>query len=147
MAFHFRLDRVLEYRRQKEDQAMQALAVARQRQETEKQRLANLNAELFQQQQALSARLADAEQRWLTVCFINALQEDRRVSRIRLELLDAETQRCQADLVERAREKKLLDTLKDRQAQRYAKEENLREQREHDETATIRRGRKADAIL
>ncbi|MCL1915455.1 MAG: flagellar export protein FliJ [Desulfovibrionaceae bacterium] len=147
MAFKFGLERVLDYRRQREDQAMQNLAVAVRKQEAEELRRERLKEELDAQEKAMASRLADAGQRWLTMSFIKALREDIFTATANLELLWEETRRLQAELLEKSKEKKLLDSLKERQAERHAREENLREQRENDETTTIRHGQKAHALL
>ncbi len=143
MAFNFKLEKVLDYRKQLEEQAMQALAGARQAQENEEIRLRNLQDELVRQQDALYQNISDANKRWLTASFIQALQEDIKQSHARLVMLKEEVSRCQADLVIKAQERKLLDKLKDKQAERYVEEEKLREQRENDETATLRYKKKA----
>ncbi|MCL1890103.1 MAG: flagellar export protein FliJ [Desulfovibrionaceae bacterium] len=147
MAFNFKLERVLDYRRQREEQAMQNLAAGLRRQEAEELRRERLKEELDAQEKAMGSRLADAGQRWLTMSFIKALREDIFTATANLEILREETRLLQAELLEKSKEKKLLDSLKNRQAERHAQEENIREQRENDETTTIRHGQKAHALL
>lgn len=143
MAFKFKLEKVLEYREQLEEQAMQALAEARQAEENEEARLCSMQDELMVQQDSLHRNITDANERWLTASFITALQDDIKKSRARLVALKEETSRCQSELIIKAQERKLLDKLKSKQAERYAEEEKLKEQRENDETATIRYQQKA----
>jgi flagellar FliJ protein len=148
MAFRFKLEKVLDYRRQLEDQAMQALAVARRRQESEEERLAGLEAELLRQRNNLRERIAEAQERWLAGEFIKGLQDDIKKVRAGLLLLKEEVSRRRADLELKARDRKLLDMLGDKQSLRYMREENLREQRENDETAILgRREEKALTLL
>lgn len=147
MAFKFKLEKVLEYRKQLEEQAMQVLAEARKEEEREAARLDSLQEELVRQQEALHRNITKANERWLTASFIAALQEDIKKSRSRLNRLKEETNRRQTELVVKAQERNLLDKLKSKQAERYAEEEKLKEQRENDETATIRYQQKAVQVL
>lgn len=143
MAFKFKLEKVLDYRKQLEEQAMQALAEVRQAEEREKERLADLRVELAAQRVNLHASIQDAAERWLVSSYINALQDDIRTTERVLEYLAEEVARRQAVLVTKAQERQLLDKLKDKQAERHAHEEKLKEQRNNDETATIRYSKKA----
>jgi flagellar FliJ protein len=147
MSFKFKLERVLAYRRQMEEQAMQLLAAAGMRREREEARLIRLEEELGHQNISLTACLAAGEERRLILSFINALLTDAAAARANLALLREEEARLRAELVEKAKERELLDKLKSRQAERHALEEKLMEQRENDETATIRHGRQALALL
>lgn len=143
MAFKFKLEKVLDYRRQLEEQAMQALAQARQAEDKEKERLAGLELELRAQRVSLNASLGDAAERWLVAGYITALQSDIRDARRVLEIIADEIVRRQADLLAKAQDRQLLDKLKDKQALRHARQEQLKEQRDNDETATIRYKKKA----
>lgn len=143
MAFKFKLEKVLDYRKQLEEQAMQALAEARQAEEKEKERLAGLRQDLAAQRVSLNVSIGDAAERWLVSSYISALTDDIRTAERVLEIIAEEIVRRQADLVQKAQERQLLDKLKDKQAQRHAQEEKLKEQRDNDETATIRYKKKA----
>jgi flagellar FliJ protein len=144
MAFKFRLEKVLDYRRQLEDQAVLALAAARAKRDAEKKRLENLRAELLKSitRMSSSASMNSAE-RWLTQSYIQALRQDMENSAQLLLKLEEETALCQNNLINRAQERELLDKLKSRQSGRFTEEEKLREQHENDETATIRYTRAA----
>ena len=143
MAFKFKLEKVLDYRKQLEEQAMQALAEARRAEEAEKERLASFRQELDAQRIALHACIQDAAERWLISSYINALQDDIRTTERVLEYLADEVRLRQANLVAKAQERQLLEKLKEKQAERHAHEEKLKEQRNNDETATIRYQKKA----
>lgn len=138
MAFKFKLEKVLDYRKQLEEQAMQAMAEARRAEEFEKERLARLELEFENQRVSLHAKVADAGERWLISSYMNALGGDIFGSKKRLAIIAEEIVRRQADLVAKAKDRQLLDKLKDKQALRHAHEEKLKEQRDNDETATIR---------
>ena len=143
MAFKFKLEKVLDYRKQLEEQAMQALAEARRAEEQEKTRLEGLRLELAAQRASLNASIHDAAERWLVSSYISALAEDIRTAERVLEILAEEIVLRQAALVQKAQDRQLLDKLKDKQALRHAHEEKLKEQRDNDETATIRYKKKA----
>ncbi|MDL2306767.1 flagellar export protein FliJ [Desulfovibrio sp. OttesenSCG-928-C06] len=139
MAFKFKLEKVLDYRKQLEEQAMQALAEARATRDAEAARLETLTLELMQQREEMqnSAAMSGSE-RWLTQNYIQALQYDVEYAQKNLASLEQVVAQRQNQLVEKAQERELLDKLKSRQAKRFADEEKLKEQRENDETATIR---------
>lgn len=143
MAFKFKLEKVLDYRKQLEEQAMQALAEVRRAEEAEKERLASLRLELEAQRISLHACIQDAAERWLISSYISALQDDTRTAVRVLEYLAEEVSRRQAVLVTKAQERQLLEKLKEKQAERHAYEEKLKEQRNNDETATVRYQKKA----
>lgn len=143
MAFKFKLEKVLDYRKQLEEQAMQSLAQARRAEEQEKESLARLKLELAAQRISLNASIHDAAERWLVASYISALTDDIKTSVRVLEIIAEEIILRQADLVQKAQDRQLLDKLKDKQALRHAQEEKLKEQRDNDETATIRYKKKA----
>lgn len=139
MSFKFRLQKVLDYRAQLEDQAKQALAGARLAREREEATLKALKAEYAEQRARMSASAAmTGAERWLAQSYMQALDFDIGASAARLARLWEEENECREKLVAAARERKLLEKLKAKQAIRYAEEEKLKEQRENDETATIR---------
>jgi flagellar FliJ protein len=139
MAFKFRLEKALDYRKQLEEQAMLALARARAARDAEKERLEDLKAELIRARAEMNAAAGmDGAERWLTRVYIHALQLDAESAGQRLRELDEEVAVCQNELTNRSQNREILDKLKSRQAKRFAEEEKFREQRENDETATIR---------
>jgi flagellar FliJ protein len=139
MGFKFRLEKVLEYRRQLEEQAMLVLAQARARRDAEKVRLENLKSELGLSNAKLSGGAGmNGAERWLLQNYIQALRLDIESSARLLQGLEEEVALCQNALINKAQERELLDKLKSRQSKRFTEEEKLREQHENDETATIR---------
>jgi flagellar FliJ protein len=139
MTFKFRLDKVLDYRKQLEEQAMLVLARARTARDAEKERLENLRAELTRARIAMNGSAAmDGAERWLARTYSQALRLDAESSAQLLRKLDEEVAVCQNELTNKSQERSLLDKLKARQARRFAEEENFREQHENDETSTIR---------
>lgn len=137
--FKFPLEQVLAYRRQLEEQAMQALAKATALRDETKKRIMNLNEELDEQRRRLALSVSlPAEERWLVTAYEKALVTDLETAEKLLLEQEEAVDACRAALVQKAQERELLDKLKEKQAQRHAEEERLKEQREFDETATLR---------
>ena len=137
--FRFSLDQVLRYREQLKEQAQVEFARLQSALFTEQQRAEQLEVMLDDSQSRYHA-LPPAEQgeRWLLEHFIKGLREDITVTLQRIRSLTAETENARQLLATRAKEHKILEKLKDRQAERHAHEERLKEQRTYDETASIR---------
>jgi len=139
MAFHFKLQKVLDYRGQLEDQAKVALARVQQLYIEEERRRDLLKALLTEQEHRLySDALLPAGERWLLEHFIRGLREDLQSANMRLRTLAQMVTEARKALCERARDKKVLDKLKAKQRERYEIEERSKEQRSYDETATLR---------
>ena len=139
MAFRFKLQKVLEYREQLEDQAKVALARVQQMYIEEERRSEALKNLLTEQETRLySNALLPAGERWLLEHFIRGLREDLQSSQMRLRTLARMVAEAQKTLRERARDKKALEKLKARQRERHELEERSKEQRSYDETATLR---------
>ena len=113
--FRFSLEQVLNYRIQLEQQAKVELARVEQERLREQQRADTLRAMLDEQERAdLSVT----------------------VQRVRNWTMAAEAART--ELISRSKDKKTLEKLKATQAENHAREEQLREQHEYDETASLR---------
>jgi flagellar FliJ protein len=139
MAFRFKLQKVLEYREQLEDQAKVALARVQQLHIEEERRNEALKALLTEQETALySNALLPAGERWLLERFILGVRDDLQSSYMRLRTLAQMVAEARITLRERAKDKKVLEKLKTRQRDRHEREERIKEQRSYDETATLR---------
>lgn len=139
MAFHFRLEQVLRFRKQLEELAMQSYAAAVAQRDAVTERIeavhiakAELRTELIR-----FAEMSDGE-RWVAQSSYAALKAELEVLHIQRDEMEIEVDRCRQILIKKAQERELLDTLKEKQAIRYAYEERLKEQRTNDETATLR---------
>ena len=137
--FRFRLEQVRLYRKQLEEQAMQALAEAVSLRDS-----LVAGREAIQREQAVQReRLARAEtltaaERWLIQSYSNALKEDLISVENRLDLAEEEVDRCRTELIQKSQDRELLDTLKEKQTARHRELERQKEQRDFDETATLR---------
>lgn len=136
--FVFRLEKVLEYRRQLEDQARMALAQAQAQHDVQKQILLDLSTRLTAHMERGFGKRATQADIWLWSQYREALGKDLAAAKAELEQLASILQTRRQEAVLRSREKKLLEKLKDRQAKKYHEQENQREQKEYDEMATIR---------
>jgi len=137
--FRFRLEQVRLYRKRLEEQAMQALALAVAHRDALKERIAALHEALAEQNTRLSrAEALDAAERWLAQNYASGLKKDIQSAVIALEEAENTVDRCRIDLIKKAKERELLDTLKEKQAAKHLQLERQQEQRDYDETATLR---------
>ena len=136
--FAFRLEKVLEYRRQLEDQARMALSQAQTRHTAQEQFCADLEALLAAHVDKGFGDRATQAEIWLWMRYREALSLDIAAAREELQRLALILQNCRQEAVLRSREKKLLEKLKDRQAKKHHVAETLAEQKEFDEMSTIR---------
>ena len=136
--FSFKLQKVLDYRALLEEKARMVLAQAQARLD-EQQRVHN---ELEQAWLAHHSRereaSRDVNELWLWRRYKDGLEIDIATSRDKLAKLESKLQQCRTEAVERSKEKRLLEKLKETQAKRHHEHESLREQKENDEMATIR---------
>jgi flagellar FliJ protein len=136
--FHFKLDKVLDYREQLEEQAKAALARARADRDAQAEKLAGLEARLADHMAAEAESRKSANDMWLWRQYKDALSQDISIAKVDLNSLELKLQRSRTQAVERSRDKKLLEKLKQTQAKRHHDEENAREEKENDEMSTIR---------
>jgi len=136
--FRFNLDKVLDYRAQLEDQAKIALARAQQALRDHLRLLEMLEADLDGQRARLSGSSLDAAELWLVRSYVQRLEGDIALARLRQGELEQDVQSKREELADRAKDRKLLEKLKETQAARHVAEENRKEQAGFDEMATLR---------
>lgn len=137
--FRFSLEQVLNYRTQLEQQAKVELARVEQERLREEQRADALRAMLAEQENNLAALTPDKMgERWLAENFIKGLRADLGVTMQRVRNWTVAVEAARTELVSRSKDKKTLEKLKDTQAENHAREEQLREQHEYDEIASLR---------
>lgn len=136
--FVFRLQKVLEFRRQLEDQARLALAQAQAAHAAQEQALADVRQRLAAHNAAGFGERATEADIWLFMRYREALERDEAAAAAELERLASILQTRRQEAVIRSRNRKLLEKLKDRQAGKHHAAENLLEQKEYDEMATLR---------
>ncbi len=135
--FHFKLEKVLDFRKQAEEQARQALADA-QRLHLEQEEVVSSVKRKLAEHQAKEYEKLSAADLWLWRQYNEALKSDLTTAENRLKQLALNLQKARMIAVEKSKERKLLEKLKENQAEKYYEEESLKEQKEYDEMATIR---------
>lgn len=137
--FKFSLEQVLRYRKQLEEQAMQVFAQAVQVRDNRLREKEEYEAAIAEARRKLTnPALLDADERWLITGYITALAYDIDQARIDLAALEENVSRARTDLTQKAQDKKLLERLKEKQANRHRLAENHKEQQNYDDIATIR---------
>lgn len=137
--FQFSLQRVLEYREQLEDQARLAMSRAQQAHELQQEKIAKIQSDLDRTDADLrNLKNPTVDEMWLYREYKERLLQDLAEATSRLEELAREVTLRRTELIECSKERKLLEKLKQTQAQDFAREQQSREQKTFDETATLR---------
>ena len=144
--FQFSLGRLLDFRRHEEEQRAQTLADARRKSDSAKK----ARQDLVEIQQAGRSKLADAHRNGGSIGVLRNMEFV--IERMEDHVKEAE-QVCQEadeklvesvkDYTKAAQERHSLDCLKDRRMEEWKVEEGRREQKEIDEVAITRHGRRA----
>lgn len=136
--FSFKLDKVLDYREQLEEQAKGALARAKAARDEQAAKVSELEELLREHLLKEISSHKSANDMWLWRQYKEALDQDISIARMNLNSLELKLQRCRAEAVERSKDKKLLEKLKATQSKKHHEEENARQEKENDEMATLR---------
>lgn len=140
--FVFKLEKVLEYRTQLEDQAKLALSKALQDMQEQAARVEELQRDLTACLDEMSRiKQMTQPELWLWSGWRNRLELDKKQAQAKLAGLERLVEERRRDLVAKAKDRKLLEKLRAKQAVRHGQEEQRKEQNAFDETATIRHGR------
>lgn len=139
MPFRFKMQKVLDYREQLEEEAKVDLALKQQRLEEARALFEGLKRDLRQSEDKLfQAALLPAGERWLQEQYVRGLRADVANAALQARMQEQLVDEARKLLAARAVDKKLLEKLKERRNQQYNREEQLKEQRVNDETATLR---------
>ncbi len=142
MPFHFSMQKILDYRVQLEEEAKIQLAKAQQMLLKEKESLQSLQLQLAEKEQDLYKDLTmEAGQRWLLENYIKGLQSDIKACTLRLQQLQEIVRQCTEMVLMRAKDRKVLEKLKEKQREHYDAAEKEHERKFNDETATLRHAR------
>lgn len=140
--FHFKLQRILEYRKQVEDQAKLALAQAKHAAEAQARLLDQLEEDLRGCLDAMtSGKNMTQADLWLWTGYKKRLEFDTQEARRKFVELNQHAEKLRRELVARSTERKLLEKFRAKQAEKHVQAEQHKEQKEFDETATLRYGR------
>jgi flagellar FliJ protein len=136
--FSFKLEKVLDYRTQLEEQAKADLSKAQRNYDAQFSVVENLNNQLAGHMVKEIESQKSANDMWLWRQYKDALEQDLSQARYKLSELELNLHRFRQQAIERSRDKKLLEKLKQTQAKKHHEEESAREEKENDEMATIR---------
>lgn len=137
--FKFRLEKVLLYKEQLENEVKSKLASLNAQKKRLNERYASLKQDEFFQEQKLSQTpVNEMGERWLIDTYLKALRQDIQQTQKNIAMLEAQIQKTQAELAEKAKDRKIMEKLKEKHFEHYKKEEQLKEQRNLDEIASIR---------
>lgn len=137
--FKFKLEKVLDFRRQLEDQARMALARAKEERSRQQRVCEELRQKLVEHDKA-GEKLKEygAQDIWLRRMYERRLEQDLTDANAELARLALKLQKARNDVIVRSKERKLLEKLKANQEKKHNAEEQRKEQKEFDEMATIR---------
>ena len=136
--FHFKLEKVLDYRGQLEEQAKGALAQAKEAYDAQMAVVEDYTNRMATHLDNKAKSQKSANDMWLWRQYKDALELDMERERIELSRLELNLHQRRREAVDRSKDKKLLEKLKETQAKKYHEEESAREEKENDEMATIR---------
>jgi flagellar FliJ protein len=140
--FVYKLASILRYRLQQEEQAQMAFSQAKARYEHQ----GRVVRKLLDQQQTCNARFTQQQsltqaQLWLWSNYKKRIEHDYEEARTLLEKYARDVEKKRSHLVACAKDRKLLEKLKTNQAREHENRERTLEQKEFDETATLRFGK------
>ncbi len=139
MPFIFSMQKILEYRAMLEEEAKVRLSKAQQMYKKEEAYFLSTQEQLQEKDREMCEnRTMDAGSRWILENYIKGLQTDLSQSYIRLKQLHESVNQCKEMVLIRAKDKKVLEKLKEKQQERHHAEEREEERKNNDEIATLR---------
>ncbi|MCM0754729.1 flagellar export protein FliJ [Desulfovibrio aminophilus] len=142
--FVFKLEKVLDYRTQLEEQAKLDLARAIAEHARGERAAAELEARLAEHlRRGVGQGASSVNEIWLWRQYRQALEQDLIMAKAELARLALKLQRARQDAVSRSKDRKLLEKLKEQQARKHHEEQALREAKETEEMAVLRHERSA----
>lgn len=139
--FKFKLQRILDYRVQQEESAKNALAQARRTYRNQAKLVEDLKqAHKRHMHEIHTKKELSAADLWLWRNYRERLELDIKKAEHRLKQMAAEVDKRRREVIERSKDRKLLEKLKSNQAMAHAVEAGREEQRDIDEMATLRYG-------
>jgi len=137
--FVFKLEAILRFRIQEEEQAQFAFASAKQKYEKQGRLVEELAAQAHDcdERFAHQATMTEADL-WLWGNYKKRVHADHKQAAALLVTLAKEVEKKRSTLLQCAQRRKLLEKLKSNQAREHVHNELQQEQKEFDETATLR---------
>lgn len=137
--FVFRLEHVLQHRQMLEEQARIELAMAQGDYQAQVRLLDGLRLKVNDMEKRLRSRTdLSAEELWLWTSYREHLLQEIERNDFLLQRHAARVAECRTELVQRAKDLKVLERLKTKQAVEYHVEQKRKEQKELDEAASLR---------
>ena len=138
MPFRFKMQKVLDYRAQLEEEAKVRLADAEHRLRVSQERLEALRGELAAAEEKARGGLLESAERWLHDQYLKGLASDVSQAELQCRMQQQMAEEARALLAARAMDRKVLEKLKERQKAQYQHAERLEEQHFNDEISTLR---------
>ena len=140
--FQFRFETMLKLRRRREDEHKQVVAERLRQIRAVREKIASLEDQVQQQTDAIrghtSAGTIDLQQVMRNRHWLGHLHKGILEAQARTRFLEARLAQERVQLAEAAKQRRMLEKLKERQQERYTHEQNHRDTRELDEMATVR---------
>ncbi|MCA1743503.1 MAG: flagellar export protein FliJ [Desulfonatronovibrio sp.] len=137
--FNFNLQKILDFRTSLEEKAQQEFARARKKYQEQRYVLDNIKYEIDQAKKEIKAK-KDITQGdiWLWDKYIERLNFDLKHAELRSRELARELSLKRQDLLEKSKDKKIIEKLKVNQKLKFNYEQQKEEQKEFDEMAVVR---------
>ncbi len=137
--FRFSLENVLDYRRQLLDNARLELVAARKTYQAQAGKVETMRGKLEEAAvQLQSQRLLPEAEFWLWSNYRERLLQDLQREEYQLQNLAARVASCRTELIQRSKEAKMLERLRNKKALDFYAKEKSSEQKDLDEMATLR---------
>jgi flagellar protein FliJ len=137
--FQFSLENVLDYRRQLVDNARLELAAAQRAYQAQAQRVEQMRANQEEAASRLESRhLLPPEEFWLWSTYRERLLHDIQREEQHLQNLANQVASRRSELIQRAKDAKILERLRKKKALEFHAQEKSKEQKDLDEMATLR---------
>lgn len=137
MAFKFKMQKVLDYRSQLEEEAKVGLANALAKHKACQEQLEKLTAALMEAE-AKSAEIMQSGERWLLDQYLKGLHADHKMLALQERMLAQMAEEARKHLASCAIDRKVLEKLKERHKAQHYRTEQKQELNFNDEIATIR---------
>ncbi len=138
-SFKFNLQKVLDFRSGLEEQAQLELAHSRKKYQDQISRVQDLENEIAQAMEEIRKKENITRDRiWLWNKYIERLNFDHRLARLRLRELAREVNNRRQQLLEKSKDKKIIEKIKINQKIKFEHAQQKAEQKEFDEMAVVR---------